>query len=144
MTPDPKELRALLAKVTPGPWETDGRVIQCDSGIHTIGELSQWLPEFEGERKANAAFIAAARSAVPALLDEIETATATITALEAEVGRLREALELYADESGWNQPPVKTVAHEIFGVAYESQSSKVRTDRGRIARTALKTKDTDQ
>lgn len=50
---------------------------------------------------------------------------------------LRTALEFYADESAWNQPPVKTVAHEIFGKAYENQASKVRLDRGHVARAAL-------
>jgi hypothetical protein len=50
---------------------------------------------------------------------------------------LVEALEFYADESAWNQPPVKTVAHELLGPAYENQASKVRLDRGRIARAAI-------
>lgn len=52
-------------------------------------------------------------------------------------GLLIEALQFYAAESGWNEPPIKTVKHEIFGEAYENQASKVRLDRGRIARDAL-------
>lgn len=50
---------------------------------------------------------------------------------------LVEALEFYADPEAWNQPPVKTIAHELFGPAYENQASKVRLDRGKIARAAL-------
>lgn len=67
----------------------------------------------------------------------------TITALRAEVERLREALEFYADKEAWNQPPVKTVSHELLGPAYENAASRVRLDRGKIARAALtQTKDT--
>lgn len=54
-------------KWTKGPWTTNGTVIQCDSGIHTIGEVSQWLPEFEEERKANAQLIASAPQLYEAL-----------------------------------------------------------------------------
>jgi len=53
------------------------------------------------------------------------------------VRELEAALEFYADESAWNQPPVRTVESPI-GVAYENQASKVQRDRGRIARAALK------
>lgn len=68
--------------------------------------------------------------------DEIEV-------LRAEVERMREALEFYADKEAWNQPPVKTVSHELLGPAYENAASRVRLDRGKIARAALtQTKDT--
>lgn len=50
---------------------------------------------------------------------------------------LLEALAFYADETAWNQPPVKAIAHELLGPAYENQASKVRLDRGRIARAAI-------
>lgn len=53
-----------------------------------------------------------------------------------EIERLRKALEFYADESAWNQPPVKVRAG-LLGDEYENQASKVRRDRGRIARQAL-------
>lgn len=53
------------------------------------------------------------------------------------IEELVEALQFYADESGWNQPPVKTVYHDILGPAYENQASKIRLDRGVIARAAL-------
>lgn len=56
---------------------------------------------------------------------------------ERERDELLEALQFYADETAWNQPPVKTVAHELFGRAYENQASKVRNDRGGVARAAI-------
>lgn len=67
---------------------------------------------------------------------ELEAAAA-ISRLEREKVALVEALQFYADESGWNQPPVKTIAHELLGPAYENQASKIQWDRGRIAREAL-------
>jgi hypothetical protein len=54
----------------------------------------------------------------------------------ASVHDLLEALQFYADESAWNQPPIKTRAG-LLGVEYENQASKVRWDRGRIARAAI-------
>lgn len=56
---------------------------------------------------------------------------------EKLVAELVEALEFYGDETAWNQPPVKTCEHELLGPGYENQASKVRLDRGRIARAAL-------
>jgi hypothetical protein len=50
---------------------------------------------------------------------------------------LVEALRFYADPDAWNQPPIKTVHHELLGPAYENAASKVRLDRGNIARKAL-------
>lgn len=55
------------------------------------------------------------------------------------IAQLREALAFYADETAWNQPPIKTVHHELLGPAYENSASKVRWDRGKIARSALST-----
>ena len=79
MTLSIPELRALVAAATPGPWayEDDG----------TIGGIFVRPPAGRPHRHdsaADAAFIAAARTAVPALLDRVE-------ALEAG---LREALEI--------------------------------------------------
>ncbi len=56
--------------------------------------------------------------------------------LRAEVEKLRAALEFYADKEAWSQPPVKTY-EGLFTVEYENAASKVRQDRGRIARAAL-------
>ena len=61
----------------------------------------------------------------------------TITLDRAEYEALVEALEFYADKSGWNQPPVKT-RDSLISVEYENQASKIQRDRGRIAVAALK------
>jgi hypothetical protein len=58
----------------------------------------------------------------------------TVTSMD---DALIEALEFYADPEAWNQPPIKTIAHELLGTAYENQASKVRADRGKIARAAI-------
>ena len=72
-----ERLRRLCLAATPGPWETDGHPSTADvsgpGGRHTIATV--WLGEDE-RGPANAAFIAAARSAVPALLDALEEAEA--------------------------------------------------------------------
>ena len=68
---------------------------------------------------------------------EREAALAAMEAGEPLLIEAREALEFYANREAWNQPPVKTIAHELLGPAYENQSSKVRNDRGNIARAAL-------
>lgn len=61
----------------------------------------------------------------------------------AEIEALRETLEFYGDESGWNGPPVQTVNHEVFGKAYQNQASKIRLDRGSRARSVLKSLETE-
>ena len=61
----------------------------------------------------------------------------TITLDRAEYEALVEALEFYADKSGWNQPPVKT-RDSLISVEYENQASKIQRYRGSIAVAALK------
>jgi hypothetical protein len=93
------ELRALAEKATKGPWRqhlVDDTVI-IDYDGNTIAET---FPEGgvddkidydtdTEQREHNAAFIAAARDALPAALDEIER-------LRAENEKLREALKPFA------------------------------------------------
>lgn len=90
------ELRELLAKATDGPWSwatcgfdnyafTIGRKDPVENMTHVIADVCIREPA-----KANAALIVAAVNALPALLDRVE-------ALEAENGRLREALTPSAD-----------------------------------------------
>ena len=69
-----EELRALLAKATPGPWEVDyldkngQRVIRQEHiEIATLWHHS--VGSIEKEMEANAALIVAMRNALPALLD---------------------------------------------------------------------------
>ena len=73
MTLNIPELRALVAAATPGPWayEDDG----------TIGGIFVRPPAGRPHRHdsaADAAFIAASRSAIPALLDRVEALGAAL------------------------------------------------------------------
>lgn len=85
------ELRKIVDDATPGPWEKTKYYI--DMSVHTdCGIVSNEgysicrAPRYETEEQYNKDFdfIAAARTAIPALLDE--------------VARYRKALEFYADE----------------------------------------------
>ena len=69
-----EELRALLAKATPGPWEVDyldkngQRVIRQEHiEIATLWHHS--VGSIEKEMEANAALVVAMRNALPDLLD---------------------------------------------------------------------------
>jgi hypothetical protein len=81
MTIDVVGLRELLAKATPGPWETDGHGI-------VGGETDE--EQFIADSPDHAALIAAAVNTLPQLLEAWE-----------ERERLREALEPFADLTGY-------------------------------------------
>lgn len=77
--PDTKELRELEKAATPGPWEVeqqrDGEEWWFDDGhflIKTGPEPCDWNVAMHEENEADARFIAAARNAMPGLLDEVE------------------------------------------------------------------------
>lgn len=75
MTPDDiKRLRALCEQATqPGPWTVNVNDIGKDGDGHCVvlDAHGMWVADC-GNAPADAAFIAAARSALPALLDECE------------------------------------------------------------------------
>ncbi|OCZ64328.1 hypothetical protein A7P23_27745 [Achromobacter xylosoxidans] len=84
MTIDIEQLRTLLAKATPGLWSL-GKPYTDDEGYRefplfasvngtTVCPVAVCLPfpHVSGMQEANAAFIMAARAALPALLDEVE------------------------------------------------------------------------
>lgn len=65
------ELRRLAEEATPGPWRTSERELTIED------EEGQWVADCHGfnlgrPHAANAAFIAAAHTALPVLLDEVE------------------------------------------------------------------------
>lgn len=88
-----RKLKALCKKATPAPWKDKrhsigsedgyeiGRTYRVESQKDTICHLDSYLGYPENEA-ADAAFIAAARQAVPELLAEVER-------LQAEVARLK-------------------------------------------------------
>lgn len=102
-----EEMKALVAAATPGPWfeqyEYDGGRTVCqmrstsericvNRAVHVAG--NPWE-----SAKENGMLIAAARNALPDLLARIEQ-------LEADNGRLRTALEPFAEAAKhWEDPP---------------------------------------
>ena len=86
---DAAEIAAREQAATPGPWEVIPARYTTGWGI-CVAAGSWILSRFPGrskvaQKKANAAFIATARTALPALLDEVERLT-------ADNARLRDAL----------------------------------------------------
>ncbi|MFW3473599.1 hypothetical protein ACN24M_20260 [Streptomyces microflavus] len=87
MTPDrEQEIRTREQAATPGPWESDGAEIYGTLGGVLMIDL--WVGEalVTGDLEqsyANAAFMAAARSAVPELLAEVDRLRARVAELEA-------------------------------------------------------------
>jgi uncharacterized protein (DUF885 family) len=76
MTTDHAALRALADAATPGPWEVERDPYGDDDyPVSANGRYLCVSPDDGvrgGHSEADAAFIAAARDAVPALLDEVE------------------------------------------------------------------------
>ena len=69
-----EELRALLAKATPGPWEVDyldknGQRVIRQEHIEIATFWHHCVGSIEKEMEANAALVVAMRNALPALLD---------------------------------------------------------------------------
>lgn len=113
MTVNTQELRELLEKATPGPWAVrydyvvqapsfdDGRLVPVAQpyGVNSDGT----------DLFANARLIAAARNALPALLDEIDALRAALHTLICEVVGLVEesegvyGLHLNGDPSPWEE-----------------------------------------
>lgn len=96
VTPDQlAELRRLAEAATPGPWESSHNVDPpSDDNYHPNnpnregrGEgptITGTYRDVKAMAAADAAFIAAARTAVPALCAEVERLTAQVAELEAE------------------------------------------------------------
>jgi hypothetical protein len=112
MTPAERAaLRGLCDAATEGPWSAEAHdvgdrfpevFVRVPSQSHALvfedarprpeSPAWEWTHNDRTEQaKRDVAFIAAARTAVPALLDEVER-------LEAENATMREALEWFADE----------------------------------------------
>jgi hypothetical protein len=102
-------------------------------------DMQQHMPFGRGAAtlRALSAALEAERASHTATLKDAQDECARAEAAEAEVARLREVLEFYGEKSAWNQPPVRTNANGLLGVAYESRSSEMQRDRGAKARAAL-------
>ena len=85
---DTAALRALLTAATPGPWTTTPvsrwRVAALDLAAgteHTVADCS--VNRADDDAENDAALIAAAVNALPALLDKADALAALVAALEA-------------------------------------------------------------
>ncbi|WP_020184788.1 hypothetical protein [Methylopila sp. 73B] len=102
------ELRELLAKATPGPWNNDMHYDEIRGDI--VPGLERVLCDVVGipaRISANAALIVAAVNALPSLLTEAARGVeseAEIAALKAENERLRRVLEEIANAQIQDQP----------------------------------------
>lgn len=92
LTPErEQEIRTREQAATPGPWESDGAEIYGTLG--GILMLDLWVGEtldVEDQERSNAdaAFIAAARSAVPELLAEVDRLRTRVAELEAQAEKV--------------------------------------------------------
>ena len=114
-TADRNRLRKLADAATPGPWEnTRNGVQQTIDAATKVGDYKYEgvgiVPE-EYVRQEDAEFIAAARTAVPALLDALASAEDRATQAKARIRHLeataqitvRKALRAEAERDEWRQ-----------------------------------------
>jgi len=88
VTLDLLELRALAEAATPAPWHSVHGIATCEvwsdhGGTPRVCVVNQGDDDATDMEHRDAAFIAAARSAVPALLDRVAELEAEIVALKA-------------------------------------------------------------
>lgn len=127
-----KEWRALCENATPGGWWWDYEHEPTRIIIECKGPRVDVLSKLDEEQDdtyaiANAAFIAAARTAVPALLDEVERLKSAVRirndeamifrgerdALRSKLAKARAALEMASDSLASDQ----SVALEVVRAA---------------------------
>lgn len=78
-------LRALLEQITPGPWEAQDAGAGAGAGsVAGVVAGDRVVVEHDFVSSNNAEFIAAARNALPALLEERDALLAQVRRLEAE------------------------------------------------------------
>lgn len=114
---DTEALRRFADAATPGPWVVKTCEPCAEHGREDIqiwderGQIpiAQWMDEIDPDAGADAEFIAAAREAVPALLDALAAAEHRIARLEAQSDIRGRAVVIYRDrareaeaERDWN------------------------------------------
>lgn len=120
ITPDERaEWRALADAATPGPWEASIDDLTDEINVVHDQEYRAWVAHtgMPGGPYAqeSAEFIAAARTAVPRLLDALDTA-------DAEVARLRE-------EAAPVRPDRETIADVLMSDWHGEYTCECQTDR---------------
>ena len=119
---DTEALRRLADAATPGPWDYPGELLGSPCTTVFAGDpkrtqavyLAAAMPE-------NGAFIAAARTAVPALLDALAAAEHRATRAEAQSAIRGRAVVMYRDRAREAEARVKAV-RAIHRDLYESMS----------------------
>mgnify|MGYP003393624822 CR=1 FL=1 len=103
------EWRRLAEAATKGPWAT-GRISMPGEALLAFGRRSLQMPE------ADAVFIAAAREAVPALLDEVERLRKALEAIEARA-EVAESRHLTCEQDAKAYGEMKWYSGHSAGVA---------------------------
>lgn len=129
-------IRRRLDGVTPGPWfpinqndeesewfsryEEDPMVVTADSNPGNFCAIAREISSGERDGNANAEFIAAARTHVPALADEVEQLRAELARADAQlIAANRRADGLHAD----------LVSATKANTAYANENARLRQDR---------------
>ena len=137
--PTREQLRALADKATPGPWS------YADYGDPSPEHWPVGLIETDGGEEAwacdtalamsepDAAFIAAARTAVPQLLDQLDRAEHRIARLEAQTSIRGRAVVIYRDrarkaeaERDWNIRSSRLAKEERIKANARAESAEAR------------------
>jgi hypothetical protein len=126
MPVDLKELRRLHEAATPRPWQSerayDGRRSVCilrsiSTTLCVNSEGDAWHEHPEENFQQNAALIAAARNALPSLLDEIERLREENARLKVGLCRIRDEADFYSDAIVYSHAfqRVQEIAREALG-----------------------------
>jgi hypothetical protein len=128
-----REMRTLCERATPGPWNSElvpNSLSETLYMVHSFVEAGHdtVCGSYKGHDHPDMQFIAAARTALPELLDMVEALEKDLAAettrreeVEADNARLREALEFYARD-GWTGP----CAYPFIPWIMEDKGAKAR------------------
>ena len=136
-TPDTERLRKLAAEATPGPWHPHpaGKYVWTEE---LGGIIQNWSDD--ANAVADVEFIAAAREAVPALLDRIAR-------LEAQADIRGRAVVMYRDRVREAEARIRYLAQEVLderGAALDQMEQvQIRDARIKAVQGVLDQKDTD-
>jgi len=129
-----EELRGLLAKATPGPWEVDyldknGQRVIRQEHIEIATFWHHSVGSIEKEMEANAALIVAMRNALPALLASLASKDAENAELRAFVQQATKSLTSLA--GGGSENFIRGPGDEIYlaDVPYCEQKLRERISR---------------
>ena len=126
------ELRALVAAATPGDWNADH--LEPSGLLTMVSSPSTWVADTDvtADRlgEANAAFIAASRSAIPALLDRVEQLEAESDQVQALKEGLREAIDWATGATGpddprWKRPHCSETIPQFTGLGDRNRTERL-------------------